>query len=370
MKLNKSQKKSTHTVTEKRSCTDMSAKAYHMFSIACMAKKGNVRAKSSNTSRGQPPLLDSIRILFQEPEETEMPYIKKTCRAGKTKEYEFYYSYRFDQKGGSRKKKANRTPDAQKQVNRRMAEKKLTRLMNANFSGEDYYITLSYRKEERPDREELNRDIKRILRKMRKHYRQEGLELKYIWTAEKGTRGGAHIHIVVNGINNISQFIRGLWEKGWICIKPLDKSGQYRKLAGYFIKYSDRTMKTEKGFINKRYCSSKNLMIPEPEKRIIRGRNAYNHKIEVPAGWYVDKESIKEAWHEVTGYMYFSYTLVQFSDNKTDWTIETEESYILNLETGEVEIKERRTDRGKSAKKNNKNLAEASGRGHRNCMGS
>ena len=65
-----------------------------------------------------------------------MPYIKTTCKAGKTKEYEFYYSYRFDQKGGSRKKKENRTPEAQRQVNRRMAEKKLTRLMNANLSGE------------------------------------------------------------------------------------------------------------------------------------------------------------------------------------------------------------------------------------------
>lgn len=274
-----------------------------------------------------------------------MPYIKKTCRAGRTKEYEFYYSYRFDQKGGSRKKKANRTPEAQKQVNRRMAEKKLTRLMNANFSGEDYYLTLSYRKEERPDREELNRDIRRLLRKMRKCYRQEGRELKYIWTAEKGTRGAAHIHIVVNGINNISQMIRGLWEKGWICIKPLDNSGQYRKLAGYFIKYSDRTMKTEKGFINKRYCSSRNLMIPEPEKRIIRGRNVYNHRIEVPAGWYVDKESIREAWHEVTGYMYFSYTLVQLPDYKSERVRDLEESYILNLETGEVEIKEKRREK-------------------------
>lgn len=97
----------------------------------------------------------------------------------------------------------------------------------------------------------------------------------------KGERGAAHIHIVVNGINNISHIIRDLWEKGWISIKPLDKSGQYRKLAGYFIKYSDKTMKTEQGFINKRYCSSRNLHIPEPEKRVIRGRNAYSHKIEV-----------------------------------------------------------------------------------------
>jgi len=42
---------------------------------------------------------------------------------------------------------------------------------------------------------------------------------------------------------------------------------------------------------------------------------------------------------------------------------------IKDLETGEVEITERRTDRGKSAKNHKKNLAETSGRGHRNRVG-
>ena len=84
---------------------------------------------------------------------------------------------------------------------------------------------------------------------------------------KRGEGKAAHLHIVVNGIDHISHIIRDLWEKGWICIKPLDKSGQYRKLAGYFIKYSDKTMKTEQGFINKRYCSSKNLIIQNRRKR-------------------------------------------------------------------------------------------------------
>lgn len=98
-------------------------------------------------------------------------------------------------------------------------------------------------------------------------------------------------------------------------------------------------MKTEEGFINKRYCSSKNLKIPEPVKTVIRGRNAYNHIIQIPAGWYLDKETVKEAWHEVTGYMYFTYTLVK-GQKEPD-----EEEYTLNLETGEVRITEKRRKR-------------------------
>lgn len=263
-----------------------------------------------------------------------MPYMKSKCVAGKTIEYEYYYTYRADAKGGVRRKKANRTPEAQQKVNRRMAEKKLTRIMNENFSGEDYYITFSYRKEERPSKEGLKRDIRKLLNGMRKKWRGERKELKYIWAAEVGERGVVHIHMVVNSAENMSKYIRELWGKGWICIKPLDKSGQYRKLAEYFVKYSAKTMKTDEGYIKKSYCSSKNLIIPEPKKRKIKARNRYNHTIEIPVGYYIDKESIKEAWHEVTGYMYFTYTLVKGEKTK-------EEEIVVQTETGEIKVKER-----------------------------
>lgn len=277
-----------------------------------------------------------------------MPYVKQVCKAGRTKEYEFYYSYRYDQKGGSRRKKEERTKEAQKKVNRRQAERKLTWILNANFSGEDDYLTLSYRKEERPDKETLRKDVRSLLKHMRKEWRERGKELRYVWTAEKGERGAVHIHMVVNGVDNISHIIRDLWKKGWISIKPLDRSGNYWRLANYFIKYSDKTMKTEEGYINKRYCSSKNLKIPEPKKTIVKSRNAYSHKIDVPPGWYVDKESIREAWHDVTGYMYFSYTLVQMPDTKTAKERSQEETYTLHLETGEVRIRERRGKSGRN----------------------
>ena len=78
-------------------------------------------------------------------------------------------------------------------------------------------------------------------------------------------------------------------------------------------------------------------MIPEPEKTTIRSRNAYNHTIQVPSGWYLDKESIREAWHEVTGFMYFTYTLVKNGKKRKQ---KNRDTYSLNLETGEIEITE------------------------------
>ncbi len=81
--------------------------------------------------------------------------------------------------------------------------------MNANLSGEDYYLTLSYRKEKRPDRETLNRDIPNTFTKTAEDIRKHGKELKYIWTARR-ERGAAHLHIVVNGIDHITHHKRSM----------------------------------------------------------------------------------------------------------------------------------------------------------------
>lgn len=267
-----------------------------------------------------------------------MPYLKHTYRAGKTKEVIYCYSPRADIKEGSRRKKENKTKEAQKLVNIRRVIKKLTRILNANFDDTSLYITFSYIKDKRPlTKEELRKDIDKLLRKFRTLYKKQSKVLKYVWVAEVGERGAVHIHAVVNEIET-SQ-LKNVWSKGWISIKPLDSSGQYRKLASYFVKYSTKTKKTEKEITGRYYNSSKNLIIPEPKKEVVSGRNAYNHKITVPSGWYLDKESVVEAWHEVTGYMYFTYTLI-FDGRKPKKEEIGVHTYTLNLETGEVEITE------------------------------
>ena len=269
-----------------------------------------------------------------------MPYKHEVCRAGKTKQHTFYYATRCDAKEGSRRKKENKTPEAQKKVNSRQAEKKLTWIFNENFDGTSLYITWDYRKEERPEgRDELRADVDKLLRDIRKTYRKEGKEAKYVWVAERGERGATHIHMVLNEID--AGKLKKCWNKGFITIKPLDDSGQYRKLAAYFIKYSEKTMKTCEGFGGRRYNSSRNLKIPIPQKTTVRSRNAYNHTIEIPQGWYLDKESVAEAWHEVTGFMYFTYTLIQDGRKRAA----AQEKYKLNLDTGEIEITERRRER-------------------------
>lgn len=120
-----------------------------------------------------------------------MPYIKKTCKAGKTKHVKMYYSIRWhSRKEGRREPKRNLTSEAQKKVNLRQAEEKLEKKLDANFCGDDYYLTLDYRPEERPNgKKGISEHMKRYLRTMRNLYKKAKKVFKYVWVAEVGSRG-------------------------------------------------------------------------------------------------------------------------------------------------------------------------------------
>lgn len=82
-----------------------------------------------------------------------MPYVKRTTRAGKTIEVEYFYTSRLNKKGAKRKDKVKPTPEAQKRVNTKQAERKLRLLMNANFAYGDFHLVLDYiRHKGEPDR--------------------------------------------------------------------------------------------------------------------------------------------------------------------------------------------------------------------------
>lgn len=243
-----------------------------------------------------------------------MPYIKKTCRAGRTKHISLYYSLRWhNKKEGKREPKQNLTSEAQKKANLRQAEEKLAKKLDANFCGDDYYLTLDYKPEERPkSRAELNKHMKKYLRSMRALYKRANRPFKYVWVAEIGSRGAMHIHIVISGIDNM-RAVTKLWTYGGTTIKPMYEDGNYRKLAGYFIKYSEKTLNTTGELQGKRWNASKNLITPPERKKVIKCRDSFSQQINVPKGYYLDKESVRTGIHEITGYTYMNYTLVRLN---------------------------------------------------------
>lgn len=236
-----------------------------------------------------------------------MPYIKSVCRAGRTKEIARYYTRRYHPKGERRTPKENVTTEQQKKVNDRHTVRKLTRILNANFDETSWYVTFSYKKENRPGEERLKRHKKELLKQLRKCYRQQKKELKYVETSEVGERGGVHIHMVINDID--IRDIKGLWKYGFVSAKPLEDTGQYRKLAEYFVKYYQKTKGTDEQIQKKAYNCSRNLMRPEPIRKVMHGER-FRKEIQAPGGWYLDKESVREGV-TADGYEFIYYTLIQ-----------------------------------------------------------
>lgn len=254
--------------------------------------------------------LDKL-IIFRTRGENSMPYIEEICIAGKTKEVNRYYSSKYNKKGYKRQKKQKETSEKQKEINKRQSEIKLTRDMNANFGYGDWLVTLDYREENKPDKEQMRTEIRKFLRKLRKVYKKISKVLKYIHVMEIGKKGARHHHMLINKID--PTLITELWEYGYMHFTPLDRTGQYKKIAHYFIKYSDTYMNTEKELQGKRWNASKNLIHPVPEKRIITKHAYIRREVKPQKGYYVDKESVEEGIHEKTGYMFFRYTLVMIS---------------------------------------------------------
>ena len=152
--------------------------------------------------------------------------------------------------------------------------------------------------------------ISGAIRKLKTIYAKEGKTLKYIYVKEVGPRGGRHIHIIVNAIDY--ELLQDWWyDFGAVHFQALDHTGQYRKIAAYFIKYAYTTEKTEGKLIGKRWYSSLNLLKPRIRKKIVKTAKEYRIKVVVPPGWYLDKETYAEGVSEVTGYDFFEYTLVK-----------------------------------------------------------
>lgn len=258
-----------------------------------------------------------------------MPYVKRTTRAGRTVEVEYYYTSRYNRKGQKRADKVKPTDEAQKKVNKRQAERKLRLLLNANFGYGDYHVVLDYiRKPDTPDRskEEMKQDIAVFLREARKLYRKNGKELKYIHVMEIGKKGARHHHLVINKLD--TELLQQAWYKAYdghnrIKVFPLDDSGNYADLAAYLIKYTDEHRTEEDGaLMSKRYNCSKNLVRPEPEYEIVTSRSYYkvSQNPQAPKGYYIIPGSIEQGITspEYYGYGWYRYTMIKIEQGGQD----------------------------------------------------
>ena len=163
-------------------------------------------------------------------------------------------------KAGQRRKRYKPTSECQQRLNRKNAEMKLTRLMNANFTEDDLRFDLTYSPENLPEDDDVAiKELRNFLRRLKRFRKKAGLSaLKYIAVTEKSKKGRYHHHLVISGGVSIRD-LAALWGRGYTAAKPLqfDENG-VEGLAKYLVK---------EPIGSKFYQASRNLTQPEVETR-------------------------------------------------------------------------------------------------------
>lgn len=236
-----------------------------------------------------------------------MSYCKRIVKAGSVIDVLEYHTARYGAPGQKREKRRKATPEEMAKANRRNKERRCWHLILANFTTGDYFLTLTYREQERPkDMDMAKNDFRRFINRVKKRYRQKGHELKWIRNIEVGTRGAWHVHMIANRIKGGLDIIMEEWNHGRIQTQTMYADGRFAKLAKYITKSPGDEQRLQES----NYSTSRNLIRPVPEVKHYARYKTWR-KIRKPKDYYLDPDSIEEGINPWTGYPYRRYVLVK-----------------------------------------------------------
>lgn len=257
-------------------------------------------------------------------------YWKDVWRLIGSNEIEIKYAGKYGAKGEKRAKKKKATPDQIKKQNQANREKKMRRLIGANFQKDDLWATMKYPKGTRKTVGEVMKDVRNFNTAMRKAFRKAGAEYRYIYRVEIGERGGIHIHFLIGrqGIRDIDILIQHAWKHGRVNHTTLYDEGGYEKLANYIVKQPEEEENTQLSLFEEndkrqllRYHTSRNLIRPQPERKEYRRWTVRKLVQEGPKptpGYYIDKNSIHSGINRYTGMTYYHYTEIRLPEKGGD----------------------------------------------------
>lgn len=243
----------------------------------------------------------------------------------KRKRYEFenvieteeYHDGRYGARGMKREAKKKATKEQVEKINQYNKEKLARHRLRKYFRvGEDWFLTLTYRRDARPpDMKAAKKDFERFIRKIRREFKKHGIELRWIRNIENTATNNWHIHLVINDIPdvNIIVILKKAWPHGKVKDpQQLYEKGELKDLAAYITK-SEKTKKewVADGVLDHRvteasYSISRNMPAPEPKVKLLE---RWKKEPAAKKGFYIDQDSVYEGINPVTGYKYRHYTM-------------------------------------------------------------
>ena len=191
-----------------------------------------------------------------------------TARKCKYKEVDWFEYSDHEQEAvrRTRRSRSRASPPKVKKMNNEYSTKYFRWLLFNNFGKNDYHLTLTFA--ENYTTEDAKREVTNYIRRLRRLYGKQNLELKYLLVHE-GQRSGArmHWHMVLNSGGKIDRDeIESLWKLGWANadrLKPDANDGLYG-LARYLTKSMKYAEKHERS-----WNASTNLLRPEKNPSIV-----------------------------------------------------------------------------------------------------
>ena len=220
--------------------------------------------------------------------------VKYEC--GEFLDVEFFPVYK---KSKQRRSRANPSSEGQKLLNQKRSQRRLTRLIHANFTQADYALHLTYDENNMPESEDVaKRNVQNYLRRLKRLYQKLGVELKYICVTEKGKKSERlHHHLIISG--GVSRDdVEKLWKMGRANTKRLQFDDNGVAGLSHYI--------SKQALFYRRWNGSKNLVDPDTKQNDYRYTRSKAHNV----CRYEDRELIGE--------LYPGYTLSSIEFTESD----------------------------------------------------
>ena len=243
-------------------------------------------------------------------------YREKKYTCGEYLDVFIYPVFETGKHRGGKWAKRKPSTEAQKKLNQRHREEKMTRQLHANFTPEDLELHGTYKVQPESDAAAL-RDRSNFLRKLQRYVKKHGLgEVKYMGVTERGKRGGRyHHHFTIHVEKGIDRdVLEKLWTEteghGYANTKRLQFNEEGLVGLGKYIS------KSPIGY--RAWTASRNLVDPPPKKRDerISGRKARELAKNIQDGTQFERLypgylcAKAETWHnDVNGGCYLKVSL-------------------------------------------------------------